>query len=110
MKILVIDDYKNIKADYIARTFEDGVRKLRSEKWDLLYIDHNLGEFKKSGYDIMVFLKENKQYIPKMIICISDSPDGELLINGMIKDIYGRTFNNQEVSELLKNEASEERI
>jgi len=110
MRTLVIDDYKDINATYVARTFKDGVNKLKTEKWDLLYLDHNLGEFKKSGYDVMQFLKENKQFAPKMILCISDSPGGKDQINGMIKDIYGRVFDYRDVEALKETETKKERI
>ena len=110
MKVLLIDDRRNMNADYIARTFEDGVKKLRTERWDLLYLDHDLGAFKKSGYDVMQFLIENKQYIPKMILCISDSPGGKDMINGMIKDIYGRVFDFRDVEALNEAETKKERI
>jgi len=110
MKVLVIDDYKDMKATYIARTFEDGVKKLKRERWDVLYLDHNLGEYKKSGYDVMQFLKDNKQFLPKMILCLSDSPGGKNMINGMIKDIYGRVFDHRDVDSLYEAETKEERI
>ena len=111
MKILVIDNKRMLlDVNYIARTFSDGLNKLRTEKWDLLYLSHDLGKNQKSGYDVMVFLKENPHFTPKMIICISDNPSGKDRINGMISDIFGRTFNIQEIMELKRNENEPERI
>jgi len=110
VKTLAIDDYRNINADYVAKTFEDGVTKLKTQKWDLLYLDHDLGKYKKSGYDVMQFLAENKQFIPKIIICVSDSPGGKNQIEGMIKDIYGRVFDMRDVEALEESETRIERI
>lgn len=110
MKVLLIDDRRNMNADYIARTFEDGVYKLKTQKWDVLYLDHDLGKFKKSGYDVMLFLDNNREFIPKIILCISDSPGNKDQINGMIKDIYGRVFDIRDVQALNETETNKERI
>ena len=110
MKILAIDDYRDIDATYVARTYVEGVQKLMTERWDVLYLDGNLGGYQKSGIDVMYFLKENKQFAPRIILCISDSPGIKNMINGMIKDIYGRLFDYRDIESLKEAETKKERI
>ncbi len=64
MRTLLIDDLRNIKADVIARTYDEGIRELTyNGPWDLLLLDHDLASFvngiEKTGYDVMCFLEEN---------------------------------------------------
>jgi len=113
MKVLAIDNRRNNRntnANHTSRTFEDGVNKLKTEKWDLLYLDYDLGKYKKSGYDVMQFVKENKEFAPKMIMSISPEPSCEDRINGMIKDVYGRVFDSRDVESLKESETKPERI
>lgn len=61
MRVLLIDDLREIKADRVARTFEDGIKALAEEgPWDILYLDHDLGDEnpKHTGYGVMCFLEE----------------------------------------------------
>lgn len=111
MKTLLIDDIRTIPlANTTARSFKEGVDQLRRKKWDLLLLDHDLGEFEKTGYDVMVFLKENQSFAPKMILCISDNPPGRDRINLMIKDIYGRVFDSRDIDALEDAEEREEKV
>lgn len=91
MKILLIDDMRNIKADRIARTFDDGIKALTNEgPWDLLYLDHDLGDPapNKTGYDIMNFLEVNPGLIPGSIVCVSSNPVGRQKIGVVIEKLY----------------------
>lgn len=92
MKILVIDDQRDIKADKVARTFTDGINALKSDKWDVLYLDHDLGSFvdgvEKTGYDIMVFLEENTEYLPGRIEIVSSNPVGRRNMQIVIDKLY----------------------
>lgn len=93
MNILVIDDLKNVKhATYHARTFDEGIKCLKEEKWDKLYLDHDLGteENGKTGYDILCFLEENPQYLPGTINIISLNGSGIERMRLVINKIYGR--------------------
>ena len=45
MKILMIDDKRTIKGAEIARNYREGLDYLeQGGKWDILYLDHDLGE------------------------------------------------------------------
>ncbi len=110
MKILLVDYNRILRCDYIANTFEKAVNKLSSQKWDIMYIDHDLGEFKKSGYDVMKFLKDNKQFAPKVIMCISLDPSKKQRIENMIKDIHGRVFDQRDVDDLENLETRKETV
>ena len=111
MKTLLIDDRRTLSlANATARSFKTGVNKLKRQKWDLLLLDHDLGEFEKTGYDVMVWLKDNKEFQPKMILCISNNPPGRDRINLMIKDIYGRVFDSRDIDALKDAEERKEKV
>jgi CheY-like chemotaxis protein len=78
MSILLIDDKRNINADYIARNYNDAIEALQmSSCWDLVMLDHDLGDFEdgkeRTGYDILCWLEQNPEYIPKEILIITDN-------------------------------------
>jgi hypothetical protein len=91
MRTLLIDDIRKIKADVTARTFQEGIDALKKEKFDILYLDHDLGDPdpKHTGYDIMNFLEEHQEHLPSKIIIVSSNPVGVLKINSVIKRLYG---------------------
>jgi CheY-like chemotaxis protein len=89
MKTLLIDDVRNLKADRVARTFEDGLQALEHEgPWDLLLLDHDLGqEDGKDGTGIMNWLEQNTQFIPKEIKIVSSNPVGKARMELIIRRI-----------------------
>lgn len=91
MKTLLIDDMRNIEADRVARTFDEGIEALRSHFWDLLYLDHDLGDPdpKKTGYDIMCFIESNQEYMPAKILLVTSNPVGRQKMQAVIDKLYG---------------------
>ncbi len=96
MRVLLIDDLRNIKADRVARTFEDGLKALVEEgPWDILYLDHDLGDEnpKHTGYGIMCFLEEmyfteRKYLLPKEVRKVTSNPVGWNNIQLVIDNLY----------------------
>jgi hypothetical protein len=100
MKTLLIDDMRDIKADVIARTFDEGIQALKTNsKFDVLYLDHDLGEdeftlidgekYPKTGYGIMVFLENNPQLLPTKINLVTSNPVGRRNMQIVINKLYG---------------------
>lgn len=99
MNILVIDDKRYFPENYLdtysyARTYDDGIKALKNGKWDMLFLDHDLGCFKDgreyTGYDIACWLEENPEYLPNEVICISSNPVGKNRIMQAIKNAQKR--------------------
>lgn len=93
MKTLLIDDLRNIPADIVARNYDAGIEALRDQgPFDLLYLDHDLGDYahgvEKTGYDIMLFLEENPQYLPKEIKLVTSNPVGRRKMQVVIDKLY----------------------
>lgn len=89
MKTLLIDDVRNIEADKVARTFAEGIEALENGPWDVLYLDHDLGE--KDGNDgtgIMNWLEEFPEYKPGRIEIVSSNPVGRERMQKIINKIY----------------------
>lgn len=95
MKTLLIDDLpetKAVKADVIARTFDEGIEALKTKgPFEVLYLDHDLGEEDphKTGYGIMCFLEANLKYLPGSIVCVSRNPSGRQNIELVANKLYG---------------------
>ena len=68
----------------ISRSYEDGLAKLQSQKWDLLLLDHDLGG-DKTGYDLMNWLEMNPEHSPSVIRVISFNPSGASRMIEVIK-------------------------
>jgi len=93
-KILLIDDQRNLTADYTARTYDEGIDQLMHHgPWSLLLLDHDLASYgangvEKTGYDVMCFLEEFPEYLPGEIRCVSDNPVGRRRIGVVINKLY----------------------
>jgi len=93
-RVLLIDDMRNIKADRVCRTFDEGLKALRDDgPWDVLLLDHDLGDKnpRKTGYDLLVFLEEYPRYLPKQIRLVTQNPVGVEKMTKLIDALYGRT-------------------
>lgn len=80
---------------HIARTFQEGISALQDgTKYDLLLLDHDLASYEdgkeKTGYDVMCFLEENPQFLPKQILCCSSNPVGKQRINTVIQKLFAK--------------------
>ncbi len=82
MATLLIDDQRNLPADRVARTFKEGIEALKEQHWDILYLDHDLGDFsgidgrELPGYDVACWLEENPQFLPDRIEIVTNNPAG----------------------------------
>ena len=80
MKTLLIDDMRDIKADVVARTYDEGIESLKTQgPFSKLFLDHDLGEEdpRKTGYGIMNFLEANPELKPGKIILVTSNPVGK---------------------------------
>lgn len=99
-KTLLIDDIRTFPADLIARTYDDAIDAIMNDgPWSTVLIDHDLGDYtnldhEKTGYDIMLFLENNPQYLPEEITCISANPAGRERINSVISRLYENPAKN----------------
>ncbi len=88
-RTLLIDDMRDFNCDKTVKTFEEGIKALQEEIWDIVYLDHDLG-LGKTGYDIVCWLENNKQFLPKKIILVTQNPVGrknmEVVINKLYKE------------------------
>ena len=82
MATLLIDDQRNLPADRIARTYREGIAALAEQRWDILLLDHDLGDFsgpdgrELTGYDIACWLEENPQHLPDRVEILTNNPAG----------------------------------
>jgi hypothetical protein len=103
MKRLLIDDLRDEThvghpLDFIARDYSAGIEALKSQHWDILYLDHDLASFidgiERTGYHIMCFLEEFPEFLPGKIVCVSDNSVGRKRIELVVKALYEKRNND----------------
>jgi hypothetical protein len=81
---LLIDDERPAMTDCIVRCYDLAMELLKLKVWRTVYIDHDLGG-QKTGYDLLCWLEENKEYLPDRIICVSANPVGKEKMDKLIE-------------------------
>lgn len=77
---LWVDDCKPAPEGYaVARTYDDAVRMLRRYEYDVLHLDHDLGDDGRTGYDLLMQLLSEGR-CPADVRCISWNPAGRARI------------------------------
>lgn len=80
MAILLIDDQRNLPADRVARNCREGIAALAEQHWEVLYLDHDRGDFsgnggrELTGYDVACWLEQNPQHLPDRIEIVTSNP------------------------------------
>lgn len=96
---LLIDDCRNLGIEYVARTYDAGIEMLKMGEWDMLWLDHDLGAIRKcysdrdyelTGYDILCWLEEHPEYLPKKITVVSGNPSGAERMEKLVKKLYAK--------------------
>lgn len=87
MRILLIDDCRIMDVDRIARNYIEGIRALQEEKWDLLYLDHDMG-LGPTGYDVLLWLELFPEFLPKEILLVTQNPVGRHNMQQILDRLY----------------------
>ena len=73
---LMIDDFRTMDADHIAKTAQDGRQALLSFPVSHLYMDHDLGEHSDTdGYKVIVWALE-RGVCPANVMFVTSNPVG----------------------------------
>jgi hypothetical protein len=94
MQTLLIDDKRTLDVTRIVRNYNDGIAALQERQWDVLYLDHDLGDFtgpngsERNGYHIVCFLEANPEFLPKRIEVVSSNPVGRSNIAAVLGKFY----------------------
>lgn len=97
MATLLIDDQRNLPADRIARSYSEGVAALAEQHWDVLYLDHDLGDFsgiggqELTGYDVACWLEQHPQHLPDRIEIVTSNPVGRRRIEAALQKCRRRS-------------------
>lgn len=93
LRTLLIDDMRTLDVTRIVKTFDEGIRELQfGGPWDILYLDHDLGEPdpKKTGYGVMCWLEENTEFLPKEIKLVTSNPVGRKQMEVVLSRVYAK--------------------
>jgi len=91
MRTLLIDDFRKINADVVARTYEEGLSFLQSEHWDRVYLDNDLGSsVGKDGYSLACFMEEHPEHRPGEVVIVSSNPVGRQNIERCLSNFCTR--------------------
>ena len=90
---------KNIPAHAaVARTYDEGIKMLGAQHWDVLYLDHDLADFsgpegrERKGIHILDWLEEFPQHLPGEIIIVSDNAGGVGPMRRLVSKLYGGDY------------------
>lgn len=71
----------------VARTYDDALRMLRRFDYDVLYLDHDLGDARgRTGYDLLLRTDHDGR-VPSRVECISWNPVGRKRIEQLAASI-----------------------
>lgn len=102
-KVLLIDDLRDsryisdkfgVPVTAIARNYEAGITALKNDKWDIIFLDHDLADFDKNGRErdgmhILDFLEEFPEYKPAKIQLVTMNPVERIAMQRVIDKLYG---------------------
>ena len=99
--VLLIDDkpeskhFHGIEPDRVARNYREGIAALQERRWDLLLLDHDLGDIDAAGrewggYEVALWLEEHPEYLPLEVVAVSRNPKGRERIDAAIASAHRR--------------------
>lgn len=90
LRKLLIDDQREYNGmTKVAKTFEAGLEALKDGHWDVLYLDHDLGQPEpKNGYRILCWLEENPEFLPRQIVLVTSNPVGRQKMQAVLDKLY----------------------
>lgn len=75
MKVLLIDDWRELEADATARNHHAARKLLKEGGWDEVLMDYQLGMGQPNGLEIMEWA-EHRGFLPDRVTIVSNHPDG----------------------------------
>jgi CheY-like chemotaxis protein len=98
--VLLIDDKPESKSfdvhiDQVARTYNEAIKALQERRWDLVLLDHDLGDFdeqgkERHGHSIATWIEEHVQYLPRRLVAVSRNPYGAQQIEAAFESAQRR--------------------
>jgi hypothetical protein len=78
-RVLLIDDKRILNAHKTARTYEDGIKAIDEGGWDVLLLDHDLGDTnpQHTGYGIVQHMEENPELRVPEVRLVTANPVGK---------------------------------
>jgi len=93
LRTVLVDDVRDIQTTELCRTYAEAFETLCQKKFDVMYLDHDLGCFDpKSGLDLngatlIKVLSEGHVELPKIIVLVSGNPIGSERQRLILKDL-----------------------
>lgn len=77
---------------HVAKTYHEGVGKLKEGNWDAVYVDQQLsyGAQDPNGYDVLDLVKHKRVPMPTQMFPCSGHSGHYMVMHKMIDQIYGR--------------------
>jgi len=97
MNVLWVDDAKPLPDDTwsVARTYDDAWRMLQDYEWDVVHLDHDLGDTQvpeRTGYTLLCAMEAGLLRRPKHITIISWNPEGARRMTQVLRRMNGITW------------------
>jgi len=87
---LLIDDVRDFGPMRTCRNYFEGIQALQEHRWDVLWLDYDMGTGCYNGMDVLDWLDQNPAHLPKDVKMVSLSPDMRRLMAERWKDIQAK--------------------
>lgn len=75
----------------VARTYGEAIQKLTNNRYDEVFLDHDLGDFEggkeRTGYDVLMYIvqmQHDGKRVPKKYTLLTANPAGRQRMQGVI--------------------------
>jgi hypothetical protein len=82
---------------HIAKTYQEGVKKLGEGNWDVVYVDQDLGDNNANGYDVLDLVKAGRVPKPGEMYACSGHPGHRGVMHKMIEQLYGKRDSGEKI-------------
>jgi CheY-like chemotaxis protein len=85
---------------HIAKTYHEGVERLKEGNWDAVYVDQQLsyGGNDPNGYDVLDLVKHGRVPKPVEMFPCSGHSGHYMVMHRMIEQIYGRSDSGESIA------------
>ena len=97
MATLLVDDKRDIPADFVARDYRTAIKTLQEYpgRFEIIYLDHDLGDIdehgiERTGFDVLKFISEFTQYVPESIVVVTSNGSVRREMEYAVQRLYER--------------------
>lgn len=97
MKVLILEDsverysqFQNQLEGHLCFVHDahSAIGALQKNEWDVVFLDHDLGEGNGTGYDVACWLEEHEEHMPIVVVHSSNPVGAKRILLTLIPSAY----------------------